>query len=350
MSRLQTKLALAPYSPVSGYGVWWAALPAVPRSKQATDWWAQDDGRCSRYDRLKRVWFDHTRTDKMAMLRFYNPATEDHLTSTFFENLSVFDPKEWLPRLFKAGGLAAPQEIIDCCWSYEHESRGNTGQADIVIHYRDTKVDGIVVIESKRKGGALKPADRQLTRYLNLPEFAFASRRHLLFLVDEHDLRRRMNQIRTVGGECGWLTWQGLRDLQVSLTNDLACSPETRAVIRRGIQLQAFDLGISGATNPAIDSALECELCEALAIEPDPMANDERGEKVIEAARGLPERDELRDFVAGVIQYWWCRKGICPKELAFKYLYDEPWKYSITADNPFKQTTAERQRINWELP
>jgi hypothetical protein len=201
---------------------WWAALAAVPGSRTELDWWAKPDGRASRYERLKRVWFDTTRNNW-----FYGMDQEDHLTATLWENFAIFDPRSLVPALVAAAGLPPVRDVSDACWSYEYEERvdGRLKQIDVTLHYRDADGDGLLVVETKRPGGSLKPSDRDPSYYLDPPSFGFASCRRTIYLVDERDLASVRSVVKQTDPKPGFLTWQRLGLLQVALAEQLPLIP-----------------------------------------------------------------------------------------------------------------------------
>jgi hypothetical protein len=85
--------------PTSGYRFWWAALAAIPASRDMVA-----------YSRLKRCWYDHTRFQgqrgsNTRVHRFYDPHSEDHETQTLWENFTLYPANVWVPKLFAATGL-----------------------------------------------------------------------------------------------------------------------------------------------------------------------------------------------------------------------------------------------------
>src|SRR4051812_24738803 len=148
------------------YTHWWMALPAVPPDRTSLDWWASADGRCSRYERLKRVWSDPTRLtrpkhDPMRPHEFGMPTHGTHRLCRTWENFVLFPPDAWVPVLLQAAGFECTTPLVDCCWSYEFEATvGATKKfklADVVLHARDADGrDLLLVVEAKAPGDRLK--------------------------------------------------------------------------------------------------------------------------------------------------------------------------------------------------
>lgn len=125
---------------------WWQALSAVPPSKTARDWWAKEDARCPRYDRLYRVWGDPT--DGVPP-PYYKADREKHLVPTLWENFAIFNPSETIAALYQELQFDTPGPAVDLCWSYEFNLGHRDRQLDIVMHVRFADRDEIVIGEAK---------------------------------------------------------------------------------------------------------------------------------------------------------------------------------------------------------
>lgn len=203
---------------------WWSMLNAVPSSRK-----------CWEYRRLWRAWFDHTWSNHP----FLTHGSEMHLTVSLFENFTIFDHAVWLPRLLHTAGLAVLDRPIDAAnWGYEILDAPSNKLADIAVHYRADTTDGVIVIEAKKRRGALKPSDRDPASYLDLDAFAWAPRRQLIYLVDESDRGAVESVVDDPAKRSGILTWQELGGLQVALASTLRIDGALRAFVAGAIQNQ----------------------------------------------------------------------------------------------------------------
>jgi len=210
---------------------WWQALMAIPsdRSSEA-------------YERLKRVWFDHTWSNHP----FLNYSHEIHLTATLFENFTIFSSDLWLRTLMETTGLPFPLESVeDCRWAYEVLDQKTSKLADVAIHARKGNDEFIVIVEAKRKGGPLKKDDIDPGSYLDLEEFRWCERRYLIYLVDEVDQPKVVSQINDHENRSAVLTWQELGGIQIKLAQTLDCPIPVRSFIAGAIQFQYLQHGIT---------------------------------------------------------------------------------------------------------
>src|SRR5690606_21505379 len=99
---------------------------------------------------------------------------------------------------------------------------------------------GLLIVESKRPGGSLKPSDANPRYYHDLPSFAFTDKRSTIYLVDARDLPSARSTVRQDGQAVGFLTWQHLGQLQAQLIDTLPLSPSLKPLLRHLIQWQ-FD-------------------------------------------------------------------------------------------------------------
>lgn len=207
------------HPPIHRY--WWCSLLACPADPNS---WA--------YRRLRRVWHDHT----WKGWPFMNPRHENHLSATLFENLSLFRPENWVAQLATIADCSHEiGQVTEAQWGYEIESQSRL--ADVAINFRDEHGDGVIVIESKRRGGTLKPTDVDPGSYLDLPAFQFTDRRWLIYLLDESDLNRVRRSVDDPQDRHGFLSWQDLGAFQIQLA--LQHLPDSlRSFVAGAIQYQ----------------------------------------------------------------------------------------------------------------
>ena len=98
------------------FQTWWQALIAVPESRTELDWWAANDARHARYDRLYRVWGDPT--DGVPP-PYYKVEKEKHLVPTLWENFALFEPAATIATLYRHFQFEASGPAIDLCGSCE---------------------------------------------------------------------------------------------------------------------------------------------------------------------------------------------------------------------------------------
>lgn len=215
---------------------WWACLPAIPPSRTALDFWAVQDGRCSRYERLKRVWFDTTRLlapkdDPDRPHEFGKLCHGTSLTCKTWENFSLFGPGEWIRPLLSIAGFDLDFHAVDRAWSYEFEAMiGNTQRfklADVTMHARNAAgTDLLIVVEVKRPGDKLKedcdPPDTQPGGYLDREAFQSIPLRRLLYLVDEAYAPFVSQKVTPNDARWGIVTWRQFFELQQSLAASLS--------------------------------------------------------------------------------------------------------------------------------
>lgn len=272
---------------------WWQALTAIP-----------DSNSCTAYERLKRVWFDHTRflgpnRSKVAEKEYEEKRThefvrsghETNLTVTLWENFDIFEPGLWIPRVFELAGLAPPgTSVCRCQWSYEwvgyradgaRSGRESEAMCDVVVGYGGTECSGVLVVEAKGLGKQLGAKELNPDYYLGIKEIAeFGVRASLLFLVDEKVAAISRERIRGMPRRPGLLTWQQLGGLQIELAMALPIVPNLRRFIASAIQFQFSQAGIFPARFSAPYLADEPSMLDIDAIP--------SGEKQSMAVHSLP--------------------------------------------------------------
>jgi len=232
---------------------WWHTLIALPATQEGVG-----------YERLKRVWFDHTRfleaKESVPGVRRQNRSHEfakitheTHLTASLWENFTLFDASSWLPALFSKAGLRSV-EVSRCGWSYEWEQdwKDDNGKrqdrmCDIVVEFetRDT-ARHVLVVEAKALGKPLGEKELKGGYYLDIPEIAaFGTNRHLLFLIDASMFEATRMQLSQAAPKTAVVTWQQLGGLQVELAKKtLVADERIRNFVTAAIQYQFLQHGI----------------------------------------------------------------------------------------------------------
>lgn len=231
---------------------WWQALSAVPCDKGSPA-----------YERLQRVWFDHTRFLGASRLKatpkeyakkrkheFLHPGHETHLTVSLWENFSIFPASDWLPRLYQLACLPSlPAEGLRCQWAYEWAgyrpatepgTKRECGMCDVVLEYeRSDGMRGALVVEAKNLDAALGEKEMKPNYYLGIEEFAdYGQNVALLYLVDESVRAKVEGQLGERALNVGVISWQQLAGLQIQLTENLGAAEPVRNFVAGAIQFQ----------------------------------------------------------------------------------------------------------------
>lgn len=237
---------------------WWHVMMSLPESIES-----------DAYRRLKRVWFDQTRFRGTPLSKtgskdylanrsheFVDFGHETHLTTSLWENFSIFECSLWLPNLFELAGLGhARCAPLRCNWSYEWEGyrpdiekpgKKRQGMCDVVVEYEAAdNSHSVLVIEAKSLGKALGGKEQIPEYYLALDGIAeFEDRKWLIYLVDEVVLEKCRGMTEKMPANVGLLTWQQLGALQISLAKQMDLSPVMRNFVASAIQFQFLQNGI----------------------------------------------------------------------------------------------------------
>ncbi len=234
---------------------WWHTLCAVPPDKNSVS-----------YERLKRVWFDHTRfldakqTERGVRRQhrtheFTKFTHETHLTASLWQNFSIFHERDWLPAVLKTAGLPPPK-VMRWQWSYEwakdwkdEHRKWQHRMCDVVIEFETG--DGsrhILVVEAKALGKRLGEKELNAAYYLDIAEIAaFGLNRNLIFLIDQAVRDSVLKQLRRVPSP-GIITWQQLGGLQISLAKQMKIEANLRNFIASALQFQFLQHGILPTT------------------------------------------------------------------------------------------------------
>lgn len=322
-------------APRRAHKVWWTCLPVLPRDRSH---WP--------YSMLRRQWFDHTmntfRQDGSGGWRpnsrgFYTEAAEDHMTVVLFHIWAALPDGAWVPALLKAFGVQATGQVCTVRWAFSVED-GYAGPqigrnfriADIVLCWRDCAGDGVLVIETKKPGGALKSGDHpERTLYLRMNAIERVPRRHYGLLVDARDLSRARS---TMGTPTPIITWAQLAALQIEAIGRAKLAAEIEARVRSFI---AVMYGRNGVPLPGEQP-----------LPADPAAGALERYREIEA---LNEPENVRDLLIAAEIAQAVEAGVMPQP-PFPWLAAEPKAIDIYLagrdKRPGSQTTQER-RIQW---
>ncbi len=262
---------------------WWHGVAALPADR--TD---------HAYHVLRRVWGDHTMAGNRG---FYRTGCEDHVTVALFQNWALFPEMNWVAPLVRAaGGQAgnvsrvrwayACEELIDARLQPFH--RRNFIIPDIMLHYEDEAGPALLVFEVKPPTKAAEAQDaRKLESYIDLPSTRKIARRFGCLLVGERTAERTR---QACGSNWPILTWERLKDLQLTAARNMGLPAATTDHVIRWIDRQFARYGIqpnvSGAPisfNGKYGTQASYRELDALSM-PDSVRRFLKGSECIEAA------------------------------------------------------------------
>jgi len=311
------------------YRYWWTFIPVLPRSRED-----------HAYAVLKRQWADHTMNTIRREGEGWRPGSrgtyvvgrEDHITPVLFQIWAAFPDTSWVSQLLALWRIVPVGEVVAVRWSYSWEEKRAHGMrpdiTDIVISWRDQQGDAALVIEAKRKGGALGPKDINGGQaYLSMPSIRSIPRRWMGFLVDERDaatVSAKVPQNTPVA------TWQNMGRAQETCASMQLISENDRIRMRALIARHYADLDMG--FDAALVASLGGEVFDGLESK---YANIRK--------RSLPAQIEA--FFLGSEATMCARTGKMPLP-PFGWLTDEP---SLLDLKESPQPTYERERPLWQL-
>lgn len=295
---------------------WWTVLPAIPPSQSARDWWAANDDRATRYQRLKRVWYDRTyfcrpKQDPERAHWFSSPAYGTCATISIWENFVLFHPREMVPLLMARSGIECSAPISDACWSYEYRDPSTGRIPDVVLHARgDSGQEICLVIEAKySKSDKLKEKpsmglpDADPDAHRNLECFLDIDRRETIYLVREDYVATVRSKVGGYNKPYGLLTWQDLIRIQIRLCG-----------------------GLPRGAGMAVESVICC-VARRLGVLPAEYkdigdTSPEELRKLLDSHPNWP--DYLKDWFRAAADHLYAMSGELPVDPAFPYLKGEP--------------------------
>ncbi|MFT3810754.1 MAG: hypothetical protein QM698_12615 [Micropepsaceae bacterium] len=310
------------------YRFWWTFMPALPASKDTQS-----------YRALRRHWADHTMnalTRRNGVLRpgnrgAYVEGREDHLTPALFHIWAALPEAIAAKHLLGCWNIphgAVSDMRIAYSWEQKRAANLRPDIADIVVSWRDDLGDAVLVIEAKRPGGALKPKDLDGGRlYLEMPSIRPFARKHVAFLLEEHDIARAAGLLPP---ETRIASWQATGRAQIAGAAEAGLAEPDTHRTQAFIERHYADMGMPlGATHAA---ALRGEVFDG---------SEGRYRSV--RARMLPESMEA--FWLGSEAALCARSGCMPQP-PYPWLSDEPSLLDLAA---LRQTTLERETPHWRL-
>lgn len=309
---------------------WWACLPALPASRDETDWSAEPgDGRAPPYRRLRRVWNDPTwfkapRADPLRRHEFSSPSTGTHATVQLWENWSLFHPSVWVSEFLRSAGFRWASNVRDACWSYEFADPATGKLADVTLHVRDEAgTDTLVVIEAKWNKDSLKATprtglpDTHADAYVSLRPYSCVADRRMLYLVHEikaNSVRSRVER-DSAKAECEWSVWTW----------------ESMVALQCRLAAKTLPVGISDLVAIHILAQASAECIDWAHVVGRPMHDrsmlPSTKEFAVRIGLELDRSDmpsHLVNYLKGAKLYWECRTGQSTVDLPFEYLRSEP--------------------------
>ncbi|MCX7177922.1 MAG: hypothetical protein NTX56_03855 [Proteobacteria bacterium] len=318
---------------------WWTVLPNLPPNEFTRDWWvAAGDTRAARYDRIKRCWFDKTwlkqpKTDPERPHDFYNPRCGTFVLCRTWEMFSLFHPRDWVPSVCRAAGIANPKTPSDCCWSYEFQDKSTGKLVDLTLHVRnDDGSEFLIAGEAKFGDDRLKKLDHLPGTYLDLGSFARWPQRFLIYIVHESYAPEVRQRVRDEQQRNGILTWEEICRLMLKLSEALPGFAHT--VVAGWIRLMAKEHTLE-LSEVVIGSCPSHDHLAAACTE------------LIDSYHDCPPH--LRAFAIGLRFHLEARCGRLPVP-PFPYIMDEPSCSDVHRIEEGKQSTADRCEELWQLP
>ena len=193
---------------------WYQTIAVIP---QATNSVA--------YRRLARIFRDRTRRCGPFDHELQKQGHETRVTVNIFEHFALL-PNSWVSRIAEAAGIAEIKDVTAVQWSYEFETirddRWPKMIRDVTIHYRTPDSDGIIVIETKVRPGALD-LSKDITGYTGHQVFdAVKGPKQLVYVLDDASFALYASDLRADGSHV--LRWSDIIGIQLQMFTELGLS------------------------------------------------------------------------------------------------------------------------------
>ncbi len=193
---------------------WFQTIAVIP---QATDSVA--------YCRLARIFRDRTRVGKQSGHELVRTGHETRVTVNIFEHFALL-PNTWVSRVADAAGIAGIRDVTAVQWSYEFETirdeRWPKMIRDVTIHYRTPDSDGIIVIETKVRPGALD-LSKDISGYTGHQVFdTVKGPKHLVYVLDDASFGLYADGLSAGGSHV--LRWSDIIGIQLQMFAELGLS------------------------------------------------------------------------------------------------------------------------------
>ncbi len=177
------------------------------------------------YRRLARIFRDRTRVGKQSGHELVRTGHETRVTVNIFEHFALLR-NSWVSRIAEAAGIAEIKDVTAVQWSYEFETirdeRWPKMIRDVTIHYRTPVSDGIIVIETKVRPGALD-LSKDISGYTGHQVFdAVKGPKYLVYVLDDASFALYANDLRAAGSQV--LRWSDIIGIQLQMFAELGLS------------------------------------------------------------------------------------------------------------------------------
>ena len=196
---------------------WYQTIAVIPQSSQSVE-----------YRRLARIFRDRTRVTKQSGHELVRRGHETRVTVNVFEHFALL-PASWVMRIAEAAGIDGVHDVTAVQWSYEFETirdeRWPKMIRDVTIHYRASDHDGIIVIETKVRPGALDLA-KDISGYTGHQVFdSVQGPKHLLHVLDDASYALYASDLRAGGSFV--LRWSDIIEIQLQMFGALGLPTAT---------------------------------------------------------------------------------------------------------------------------
>jgi hypothetical protein len=196
---------------------WYQSIAVIPQSTQSVA-----------YRRLARIFRDRTRVGKQSGHELVRRGHETRVTVNVFEHFALL-PASWVMHIAEAAGIDGILDVTAIQWSYEFETirdeRWPKMIRDVTIHYRASDHDGIIVIETKVRPGALDLA-KDISGYTGHQVFdSIQGPKHLLHVLDDASYALYAADLRAGGSFV--LRWSDIIGIQLEMFGALGLPAST---------------------------------------------------------------------------------------------------------------------------
>ena len=196
---------------------WYQTIAVIPQSSQTVA-----------YRRLARIFRDRTRVTKQSGHELVRRGHETRVTVNVFEHFALL-PASWVLHVAEAAGIDGIHDVTAVQWSYEFETirdeRWPKMIRDVTIHYRASDHDGIIVIETKVRPGALDLA-KDISGYTGHQVFdCIQGPKHLLHVLDDASYALYEADLRAGGSFV--LRWSNIIEIQLQMFGALGLPTAT---------------------------------------------------------------------------------------------------------------------------
>ena len=193
---------------------WYQTIAVIPQTPMSVA-----------YRRLARIFRDRTRVTKQSGHELVRTGHETRVTVNIFEHFALL-PNSWVSRIADAAGIDGIRDVTAVQWSYEFETNRDERWPkmirDVTIHYRTPDSDGIIVIETKVRPGALDRS-KDITGYTGHQVFdAVKGPKQLVYVLDDASFGLYADDLCADGSHV--LRWSDIIGIQLQMFAELGLS------------------------------------------------------------------------------------------------------------------------------